>query len=98
MKKRNQQVHLSLLFLLLKGSRVLSETTSELNYNAAASEVAVTDTEEGVALVEETERVQEDEEQTRKDNLTKKETSATYNACLTIQPNRILCGVRVHKG
>lgn len=96
MKRRKQSVHLWLLFLLLKGSRVLTE--ADLNYSAAASEVAVTDIKEGVALVEETERVQNDEEQRRRENSTKKETSAAYTPCLAIQPNRVLCGVRVHKG
>lgn len=77
---------------------MLTEAMTELNDSTATSEVAITDTKEGVALVEETERVQKDEEETRKENSTTKDTSAVYTACLAIQPNRVLCGVRVHKG
>lgn len=67
---------------------MLAEAISELNYNVDASEVVVAGTKEGAALVEETERGQKDEERMRND----------YAACLTIQPNRVLCGVRVRKG
>lgn len=78
---------------------------TELNNSTGASEDAITDTKEGVALFEETETLQKDEEpkgiqereEERKENSTKKETGAVYTSCLTIQPNRVLCGVRAHK-
>lgn len=72
---------------------MLTEAMAELNNSEAASEVAITDT----ALVEEIEGVQKDEEETRKENSTTKETSAVYAACLAIQPNRILCGVSAQR-
>ena len=75
-----------------------TQAMTESNDCAAALEVAVIGTKEGVALVVETERGHKDEEQTRKEYSTKKEINSDYTACLTIQPNRVLCGVRMPKG
>lgn len=47
------------------------------------------------ASEEQPERIQKDEEQMSTENLTKKEPSPACRACLTIQPNRLLCGVRL---
>lgn len=82
-----------MLCLFLKGNRMLTEVRTELDDSAAASQLSVTDTKEGIALAEETERVQKDKEQTGKEDSTKNEPSAAFTGCLTIQPNRVLCGV-----
>lgn len=72
---------------------------TELTDGTATSEEAPTDGEETVAQEEQTERVQKDEEQTSTENLTRADTSTARSSCLTIQPNRVQCGVRTrHKG
>lgn len=73
-----------------------TEAVTELTDGAATSEEAPTDGKERVAQEEQTERVQKDEEQTSTENLTRTDTSTAQSVCLTIQPNRVQCGVRTH--
>lgn len=80
----------------------MTEAMVEANNSEAISEHASTGGKETVALKEDTISVQKDEEQqqTKKmsaENLIEKETSTAHPVCLTIQPNRVLCGVRRHK-
>lgn len=85
-----------MLILWLKGSRVPTEVMTEVKNNEATSDDAPAEGKES-ASEEQPERIQKDEEQMSTENLTKKEPSPACPACLTIQPNRLLCGVRLRK-
>lgn len=69
---------------------------TEVNNSAATPDDAPAERKEST-LDEQPERIQKDEEQISMENLTKKEPSPPCPACLTIQPNRLLCGVRLRK-
>eukprot|EP00066_Takifugu_rubripes_P011959 XP_011601225.1 PREDICTED: phosphoinositide 3-kinase adapter protein 1 isoform X3 [Takifugu rubripes] len=74
-----------------ESSRVPTEVTTEVNNSAATSDDAPAEGKES-ASEQQPERIQKDEEQMSTENLTKKEPSPARPACLTIQPNRLLCG------
>lgn len=74
-----------------------SDAAAELhNVAASSTENPTTDEKEEVVPEEPIESVLKDEEQVCTGNSTSEETSApTQLTCLTVQPNRVLCGVRL---
>lgn len=73
-----------------------AELMTEVKNSEATSDDGDVEEKESVSE-EQPERIQKDEEQMSSENLTKKEPSPACPACLTIQPNRLLCGVRLRK-
>lgn len=73
-----------------------SEAVAELrNVEASSTENPTTDEKEEAVPGQPVVTVLKDEEQVSTENSTSEETSApTCLTCLTVQPNRVLCGVR----
>lgn len=66
------------------------------NAEPLSTENPTTDEKEEVVSEEQKETVLEDEELVAEGNSTSEEISTpTHLTCLTVQPNRVLCGVRV---